>query len=148
MEIPPGGSLGWAGGFCVPIDCECKIFFRLPQIVLSVSTASGYPPLNLHSCKEKVPFIGPCHLPKIWCKKTNVPTKVNLASHQKSCEIPEINFDKNRGIEKAVHKTTDTDTNFQIYQFAIILLILLPHTHTLCLISHNSFSHPMTFFTP
>ena len=36
------------------------------------------PPLTLHSYNGKVPFIGPCYLPKFWDKKPKASTKVTL----------------------------------------------------------------------
>ena len=78
------------------LRCEClrSKFLRPHHLwVLKVSTNSFVkaefgqthhlmvsPPLNLHSENDKVPFVGPWHLPKFWGKKPKATTKVTITS--------------------------------------------------------------------
>ena len=72
MKVSSGGSLGheWAWGckrllgrcFCIPTHC-----LWVQKVKMNLITAVGFwvsPPINLRSYNDKVPFTGPCHLPK------------------------------------------------------------------------------------
>ena len=65
----------WEQCFIIPIAYEWKKFkwIRLQQNRIWVSLQ-----LNLHSSNGKVPFVGPCHLSKFWCKKPKATTGVTL----------------------------------------------------------------------
>ena len=62
------GASAYAQRFCGPAACECKKFKQILLHMVGFECPHHlmvFPPLNLHSQNDKVPFEGNSHLPKI-----------------------------------------------------------------------------------
>ena len=61
-----------------PVNAKSSNGFGYRRQVLNLSTAYECPPLNPQLLSDKIAFVRPHHLPKLWGKKPKATTKVTL----------------------------------------------------------------------